>query len=238
MVAAYGGGLSEPIKPSSDLSQSRQPGQRETFNAALSLFSVTLFCPPRVSNPFSSLPLSLSRIFPPLFRWSLNKKNPYIPLFFPPLLMRAPRTVGRTITIHEGRVLLLRNQYPDGLFYGFPGGWQEYGEALEECAARETREEAGLDVRILKPLYLHEFISGEKHLVTLYFLAEPASDPGAVTHERDPDRGERKIKGVLWVPLAKLPSLPLRPSELVSLLLADHGEGFRRGLRKVGVTRL
>jgi NAD+ diphosphatase len=49
----------------------------------------------------------------------------------------------------EGKALLARNaRFPPGR-YGLIAGFVEAGETLEECAAREAREEAGIEIRDL-----------------------------------------------------------------------------------------
>ena len=44
---------------------------------------------------------------------------------------------------------VLVHQRRDNGYWGFPGGMQEIGESLVECASREMREETGLSVYIL-----------------------------------------------------------------------------------------
>ncbi|HKQ96483.1 MAG TPA: NUDIX hydrolase [Candidatus Polarisedimenticolia bacterium] len=48
----------------------------------------------------------------------------------------------------EGIVLLRRNMEPGHGLWVYPGGYVDRGEPLEAAAARETREEVGIDVRI------------------------------------------------------------------------------------------
>lgn len=147
-------------------------------------------------------------------------------------------TIARTIVLHEGKILLLRNRYPEGEFYGFPGGKQEAGESLEECAVRETKEETNLAVELVQPLYLHEFIDdriNNRHHITLYFLAEPRGEL-AVTHAHDPDKDENKIQEVLWVPIVKMKELPMRPSEVAEQILHEYKRGFTT-LKKLPTTR-
>ena len=51
---------------------------------------------------------------------------------------------------HEGSPWqVLVHQRRDNGYWGFPGGMQEIGESLVECASREMREETGLSVYIL-----------------------------------------------------------------------------------------
>lgn len=68
-----------------------------------------------------------------------------LPAFFaaqPKLLTAA----GALLRHHDGRVLVVRPTYRDG--WQFPGGIVEDDEAPSVAAARETREEIGLDIDI------------------------------------------------------------------------------------------
>ncbi len=58
-----------------------------------------------------------------------------------------PKVAVGTIVSHDGGLVLLKRAIEPG--YGkwvFPGGFVDRGETLEEAAARETREEVGLEV--------------------------------------------------------------------------------------------
>jgi len=58
-----------------------------------------------------------------------------------------PKVAVGTIIPHEGGLVLLKRAIDPG--HGkwvFPGGFVDRGESLEEAAAREAREEVGLDV--------------------------------------------------------------------------------------------
>lgn len=59
-----------------------------------------------------------------------------------------PRPVAATIPMRDdGRLLLLRRAIePRAGTWVFPGGYMDIGETAEEAAARETREEALLEV--------------------------------------------------------------------------------------------
>ena len=92
----------------------------------------------------------------------------------------SPRVICRVATLHEGRLLLVRNQ---GLPYWYPpgGGW-EAGETLPECGAREVFEETQLRVEISVLLYVQEFYGKGKHersleLTFLASLADGRSEP-------------------------------------------------------------
>ena len=83
---------------------------------------------------------------------------------------------------------LVRASFPDGLRFllvhpsgnynrrapwSIPKGELDPGESLEDCAVRETREETGLESRILAPL--GEVVYGKSRKRVVAFLAEVLS---------------------------------------------------------------
>ena len=59
--------------------------------------------------------------------------------------------------------------------YSIPKGLIDSGESPEEAALRETREESGLDCRILAPLGEVQYTKTRK--VVIAYLAEPLEPP-------------------------------------------------------------
>lgn len=61
--------------------------------------------------------------------------------------------IAAAIVVHEGRVLMVRRRISEGqLSWQFPAGEVEPGENREDAAVRETQEETGLDVAVVKLL--------------------------------------------------------------------------------------
>jgi 8-oxo-dGTP diphosphatase len=64
-------------------------------------------------------------------------------------LYEDPKVAVAVIVGQEGRLLLNRRAIEPGLgAWSFPSGYVNRGERLEEAAAREAKEETGLDVRV------------------------------------------------------------------------------------------
>lgn len=60
-----------------------------------------------------------------------------------------PKVVAAVLPVHEGRVLLLRRAIaPRAGTWVFPGGFVEWGETVEQAAAREAAEEVGVAVTV------------------------------------------------------------------------------------------
>ncbi len=88
-----------------------------------------------------------------------------------------PKIGVGTIVLKDGKVLLgkRKNAHGEGSWC-FPGGHLELNESVEECAARETLEEAGITLKnVRKAAFTNDiFEKEEKHYVTLFVLADYA----------------------------------------------------------------
>jgi 8-oxo-dGTP diphosphatase len=72
------------------------------------------------------------------------------------------RTAARAIVIREGRLLVVKMQDRDGVFYILPGGGQKAGETFYDTLHRECVEEIGVNVRIGEFMFVREYI-GRNH---------------------------------------------------------------------------
>lgn len=87
--------------------------------------------------------------------------------------------------VRGGTVLLVkRGRAPSKGLYAYPGGKVEPGETLPQAAARELREETGLEATGYRPLRaIHIDGSGENHavdyLLTVFGAAYAGGEPAA-----------------------------------------------------------
>jgi ADP-ribose pyrophosphatase YjhB (NUDIX family) len=59
------------------------------------------------------------------------------------------KVAAGTVPVLDGRVVLIRRGVSPGKgLWSFPCGYAEIDETLEQCAVRETLEEAGIEVRL------------------------------------------------------------------------------------------
>ena len=72
------------------------------------------------------------------------------------------RTAVRAVVINEGRLLTVKMNDRDGVFYILPGGGQKPGETFFDTLHRECVEEIGVNVRIGEFLFVREYI-GRNH---------------------------------------------------------------------------
>lgn len=73
--------------------------------------------------------------------------------------------------IIDGDKILLSHELNTGVYMS-PGGGLEDGESLEECCARELREETGYDVRVGEQFVIINEYCFETMYVSNYFLCE------------------------------------------------------------------
>ena len=97
-------------------------------------------------------------------------------------------TVDIIIETAGGIVLIKRKNPPLG--WALPGGFVDYGETLEQAAAREALEETGLAVQLQRQFHTYSDPRRDSrlHTVSTVFIATAAGTPTA-----GDDAGEAKI---------------------------------------------
>jgi 8-oxo-dGTP diphosphatase len=111
------------------------------------------------------------------------------------------------MVIRDGQILLGRRIGFHGAgTYGWPGGGLEFGESLEEAAAREVRQESGLTVAGVELICVSNIREYDRHYIDFEFLVEATGEPKVL----EPDRCESWE----WFSLDSLPSPLFRPVEI------------------------
>ncbi len=98
------------------------------------------------------------------------------------------------IVNNEGDVLILReaNTYKDGTNvgrFGLPGGRIEPSERLFDALKREVKEETGLEVEPLQPVYVGEWFPTIKgvpnHIVAIFYACKALTTDVKLSEEHD-----------------------------------------------------
>ncbi len=138
------------------------------------------------------------------------------------------RNAVRAVIIRDGRILLLRKEYEDGSEqFALPGGGQDTGETLTMALDRECQEEIGADVQIGPLLYVADRFKlrdtppgSTRHLVEFLFSCDVVES--YIPHNGyHPDKHQVEV---LWVELATLDSLPMRPYAIGQFLQHSQDE--------------
>jgi len=92
-----------------------------------------------------------------------------------------------------------------------PGGYLDFGETLEGCAAREAKEEMGIDVVDIRFRTITNDIFEEtgKHYITIWLEGKPVGEP----RQKLPVAAEQEVEEIDWFAWDALPSPLFLPLE-------------------------
>ena len=122
---------------------------------------------------------------------------------------RMVRTSAKALVIRDGRMLAIKMQDQDGVFYIMPGGGQMAGELLPATAEREVAEETGIAVKARDAVFIIEGEKGESfHRVDIVFLCDYLGSAEAEEHT------DYNQIGCEWLDIETLNKAPLFPSRL------------------------
>ena len=109
------------------------------------------------------------------------------------------------ILIEDNKILLIKQIVSDDRDWSLPGGKLERGETLEQGIVREMKEETGLDVEIIKMLYICDVSATDNTLLHITFLL-------------------RRIDGKIELPSNEFESNPINDVRFVPITdLSDYG---------------
>ena len=109
----------------------------------------------------------------------------------------------------------------------FPGGGLEEGETIFEGAAREVKEETGLDVVAESIAYVREIVAGKDHGIEFYVVCKVSGGELALGSDPEHEDGNFILKDVHEVAIGDFASMDnWYPTELHSLIEEDFKNGF------------
>lgn len=90
-------------------------------------------------------------------------------------MVKPYKIAAKAIIFAHNQVLVLRKSREERTVkrhhgWDFPGGGLEPDEPIMEALAREVREETGLRVKVISPVYIYDEVQEERHLVILKFV--------------------------------------------------------------------
>lgn len=96
-----------------------------------------------------------------------------------------------SVIIEDNKLLLIYKKKHN--HYEFPGGKVEENETIEQTAIRETKEEIGCNIEIIKYIGYNDFLIENKNFRSHKFLAKIKNNEKPKIMEED------KFKDILWL---------------------------------------
>lgn len=149
----------------------------------------------------------------------------------------AYRISAGALVEHEGRLLMVRHVRPGRYdFWVAPGGGVKGEERFEEAAAREVREETGLEIGVERLLYIEDLVSPECRYVKFWFSARLLGGEIDCSH---PEAQAEHVAEAAWLGPEAFAGKTVFPELLHGRYRSDRAAGFpgivRLPLRRMAV---
>lgn len=105
------------------------------------------------------------------------------------------------ILIENNKILLVQQKLSDKRNWSLPGGRLERGETLSQGLIREMKEETGLDVELVRMLYVCDVASSSNTILHITFLIKRV---GGEIELPSNEFDENPIHDVKFVPVSEL----------------------------------
>ncbi|HPH94920.1 MAG TPA: NUDIX domain-containing protein [Anaerolineaceae bacterium] len=130
------------------------------------------------------------------------------------------RVRAAAIIIQEGKIALIKRIFPERTYYVFPGGGVEAGEDIPAAVRREVLEELGLAVEVGRLAATVRF----RGQMQYFHLARVTGGTLGSGHGKENSGAKAATFQPVWVAMADLPALPVRPAALARYLLEAPAE--------------
>ena len=123
-------------------------------------------------------------------------------------MTQKPQVGTAMIIARDGKVLLMKRKGPHGHgTWSTPGGHLDFGEAPEQGARREAKEEVGLEVADIRFRTLTNDVFPEEgqHYITIWMEGQPIGEPSILAAE--------EVAEIGWFPWDALPQPLFLPLE-------------------------
>lgn len=113
------------------------------------------------------------------------------------------------ILIEDNKLLMVKHLMGNGkILWSVPGGGMHYGENAAQNLIREFEEETGLNVKIAKYLFVHEYLDPPLHAMEHFFSVNSVG--GSLKLGEDPELSKefQILNEVAWMSLEDIRSLP------------------------------